>query len=56
MNELFSNYPWLFALAVFVVVVFFSGIRIIRPTHRGLIERLGKYVRFGRPGFHWMFP
>ncbi len=32
------------------------GIRIVRPTHRGLIERLGKYARFANPGFHWIFP
>lgn len=41
---------------ILVVIIFFSGIRIIRPTHRGLIERLGKYVRFANPGFHWIFP
>jgi regulator of protease activity HflC (stomatin/prohibitin superfamily) len=39
-----------------IVVVFFSGIRIVRPTHRGLIERLGRYKRFGRPGFNWIIP
>ncbi|HTX73779.1 MAG TPA: SPFH domain-containing protein [Rectinemataceae bacterium] len=39
-----------------IVIVFFSGIRIIRPTHRGLIERLGRYQRFAEPGFHWVFP
>jgi regulator of protease activity HflC (stomatin/prohibitin superfamily) len=39
-----------------IVVLFFSGIRIVRPTHRGLIERLGKYKRFGRPGFNWIIP
>lgn len=38
------------------IVVFFSGIRIVRPTHRGLIERLGKYNRFAQAGFHWIFP
>ncbi len=43
-------------IAIFVVIFFFSGIRIIRPTHRGLVERLGKYVRFAKPGFHWIFP
>jgi len=42
--------------AVVIVILFFSGIRIIRPTHRGLIERLGKYKRFGKPGFHWIIP
>jgi len=43
-------------LIVVVVVVFFWGVRIIRPTHRGLIERLGKYHRFANPGFHWIIP
>ena len=39
-----------------VVVIFLSGIRIVRPTHRGLIERLGKYRQFAAPGFHWIIP
>jgi regulator of protease activity HflC (stomatin/prohibitin superfamily) len=43
-------------VAIFVVLVFFSGIKIIRPTERGLIERLGKYIKFAHPGFHWIIP
>jgi regulator of protease activity HflC (stomatin/prohibitin superfamily) len=39
-----------------VLFIFLIGIRIIRPTHRGLIERLGKYARFANPGFHWIMP
>jgi regulator of protease activity HflC (stomatin/prohibitin superfamily) len=39
-----------------VGLLFFSGIRIVRPTHRGLIERFGKYNRFANPGFHWIIP
>ena len=39
-----------------LVLLFFSGVRIIRPTHRGLVERLGKYNRFSFPGFHWIIP
>jgi regulator of protease activity HflC (stomatin/prohibitin superfamily) len=39
-----------------VTFIFITGIRIVRPTHRGLIERLGKYNRFANPGFHWIFP
>ena len=46
----------LFFIAALIILLFFSGIRIVRPTHRGLIERLGKYQRFGRPGFHWIIP
>jgi len=38
------------------IVIFFLGVRIIRPTHRGLIERLGKYHHFASPGFHWIIP
>jgi len=30
--------------------------RVVRPTHRGLIERFGKYQRFANPGFHWIVP
>ncbi len=43
-------------IAAFVLFIFLGGIRIIRPTHRGLIERLGKYKRFGTPGFNWIMP
>ncbi len=39
-----------------ILVIFIAGIRIIRPTHRGLIERLGRYARFGMPGFNWIIP
>ena len=46
----------LYFIIAAVVVIFFLGIRIVRPTHRGLVERLGKYVRFANPGFHWVFP
>jgi len=46
---------YLYLIVVFVIV-FFWGVRIIRPTHRGLIERLGKYHRFANPGFHWIIP
>ena len=40
----------------FVLLIFFAGIRIVRPTQRGLIERLGKYHNFANPGFHWIIP
>jgi len=45
-----------YLIGAVIILFFLSGIRIIRPTHRGLIERLGKYKRFGRPGFHWIMP
>jgi regulator of protease activity HflC (stomatin/prohibitin superfamily) len=43
-------------IVVAVILIFFAGVRIVRPTHRGLIERLGKYHRFANPGFHWIIP
>ena len=44
------------AATIALFLIFILGIRIIRPTHRGLIERLGKYNRFSNPGFHWIIP
>src|SRR5512136_1301801 len=49
------NYLYLYLL-IPVVLLFFAGIRIVRPTQRGLIERLGKYHNFAIPGFHWIIP
>jgi len=46
----------LYIFIIVVLIIFFAGIRIIRPTHRGLIERLGKYRRFASAGFHWIIP
>jgi regulator of protease activity HflC (stomatin/prohibitin superfamily) len=43
-------------IVVILVLLFFAGIRIVRPTHRALIERFGKYNRFANPGFHWIIP
>lgn len=48
------DYYWY--LIVVVIIIFFAGIKIIRPTERGLIERLGKYHKFAKPGFHWIIP
>jgi regulator of protease activity HflC (stomatin/prohibitin superfamily) len=46
----------LLVLIPVVLILFLSGIRIVRPTHRGLVERLGKYRRFAAPGFNWVIP
>ena len=45
--------PVMFILGM---VFLLSGIRIVRPTHRGLVERLGKYLRFANSGFNWIIP
>jgi len=49
------NGLWIVGGIIFVFL-FLLGIRIIRPTHRALIERLGKYKRFAQPGFQWIMP
>jgi regulator of protease activity HflC (stomatin/prohibitin superfamily) len=51
-----QTFNWYYVAGILGVLLFFAGIRIVRPTHRGLIERLGKYHRFGRAGFHWIIP
>jgi len=43
-------------IIVILLILFFAGIRVVRPTHRGLVERFGKYLRFANPGFHWIIP
>jgi regulator of protease activity HflC (stomatin/prohibitin superfamily) len=47
---------YIYTAVAIVVGVFILGIRIIRPTHRGLVERLGKYHHFAQPGFNWIIP
>jgi regulator of protease activity HflC (stomatin/prohibitin superfamily) len=47
------NYIYYFAP---VVIILLAGIRIVRPTHKGLLERLGKYKKLANPGFHWVIP
>jgi regulator of protease activity HflC (stomatin/prohibitin superfamily) len=42
-------------VAAVIFFYFLIGIRIVRPTHRGLIETFGKYTGYARPGFHWIF-
>jgi regulator of protease activity HflC (stomatin/prohibitin superfamily) len=42
-------------VGILVVYVIF-GIRIVRPTHRVLVEFLGKFQKFGGPGFYWILP
>jgi len=50
------SYSWIVVGVVVVFFIFLLGIRVVRPTHRALVERFGKYQRFGGPGFHWVIP
>ena len=49
-------YPLLVPSLLAIGALFVSGIRLVRPTHRGLVERLGKYSHFAHPGFNWIIP
>lgn len=49
------NLIYLYAI-IPVAIILILGIRIVRPTHKGLIERLGKYRKLAEPGFHWIIP
>lgn len=46
----------LITILVVLGIFFLFGIRIIRPTHRGLVERFGKFKKFAQPGFLWIIP
>jgi regulator of protease activity HflC (stomatin/prohibitin superfamily) len=41
-------------VVVLLLLLLGAGIRIVRPTSRGLVERLGKYQRYAEPGFHFI--
>ncbi|EKD46133.1 MAG: band 7 protein, partial [uncultured bacterium] len=56
MQSFFMSPIGITTLIIAVAFIFLTGIRIIRPTHRGLVERLGKYHCFANPGFNWIIP
>ena len=47
---------FLWILIPVVVFWWLLGIRIVRPTHRGLVERLGKDPRVAQTGGHRVIP
>jgi regulator of protease activity HflC (stomatin/prohibitin superfamily) len=48
---------WILGTIAIVVLMFvLSGIRIVRPTERAVIETLGKYSGFAKEGFNWVIP
>ncbi len=47
---------WIILLAIFVVIVIASGIRILREYERGVIFRLGRLVAAKGPGLFYIIP
>ena len=45
-----------FGLFIFVVIVFFMGIKIVRPVEVGIVEFLGRFTRTADGGFNWIVP
>ncbi|AKG53133.1 putative stomatin/prohibitin-family membrane protease subunit YbbK [Dehalogenimonas sp. WBC-2] len=45
-----------FVVVILVILLIALSFRVVRPTHRGLIERLGKYNRFANPGLNVIIP
>ncbi|MCD6545897.1 MAG: SPFH/Band 7/PHB domain protein [Thermotogae bacterium] len=43
-------------IAFFILIIAASGIRIVRPYERGLIERLGKFKKEVKSGLHFIIP
>ncbi len=52
----YNNIGVLFFGLIIFLIIFIKGVKIMRPTHRGLVERLGKYHHFALPGFNWIIP
>jgi regulator of protease activity HflC (stomatin/prohibitin superfamily) len=51
-----SKMIYVYVIIAIAIIIFLAGIRIVRPTNRGLIETLGKYTKYAQPGFHWIMP
>jgi len=48
---------WIIIIFVLLfLIIMLSGIRIIRPTHRGIVETLGKFSGIRDPGFNFIIP
>jgi regulator of protease activity HflC (stomatin/prohibitin superfamily) len=50
------EFVFLFFLIAAIVVLFALSIKIVRPTQRGLVERLGKYHHYAGQGIHFLIP
>ncbi len=47
----------IYTLLLFLgVLVFFTGIKILRPVEVGVVEFLGRYQKTASAGFNWILP
>lgn len=47
---------WLYVLAVFVLLIIFSSIRIINQYEKGIVFTLGKFTGIRNPGLNFVVP
>ena len=45
-----------FFVVFFALIIFASGVKIIRPVEVGIIEFLGRYSKTASAGFNWIIP
>ena len=59
-NEPVNPFDWtgihIGFIIVPIIIFFLTGIRIVRQTHRAVIETFGKYSRFMDSGITWIIP
>jgi regulator of protease activity HflC (stomatin/prohibitin superfamily) len=55
-KEHIMNPTIIYVAGAALLLLFLAGVRVVRPTSRGLVERLGKYKRLAMPGFNWIIP
>lgn len=46
----------LYVVAILILIIAATGIKVVRPYQRGLIERLGKFHKEAGPGLHFIIP
>jgi regulator of protease activity HflC (stomatin/prohibitin superfamily) len=57
MNDIISNLSILFVpMLIFLVILLFSGIKVIKQYERGIKFTLGKYSSILTPGLNFVFP
>jgi regulator of protease activity HflC (stomatin/prohibitin superfamily) len=44
------------SIVVLLIVLFASGVKIVRPVEEGIVEFLGKYSKTAGAGFNWIIP
>lgn len=52
----FAIFAALAMLTIFIFILAFTGLRIVSPYEKGVVERLGRYQRTVQPGLNFIMP